>query len=163
MSALLLALAATALPLLDVFSDPCSGSGDSAPGSMVGQCFAGGAKVLTISEQAILKIQSFDAATGVGTLNLDAEGITTVHCPPASFTKVAGERNINVDLAACGKIHKTLASAEYCSDQNTIRIHVKVPDSAAPGASNLPLVPVTLKPTACKGAHAELKMSKDKP
>ena len=80
-----------------------------------------------------------------------------MHCPPATFNKQKGTRDINVDLNACGHIKKALATAEYCSDQDTIRIHVKVPDTAAPGASNLPLIPVTLKPAKCKDAHAELK------
>jgi len=105
-------------------------------------------------------VKSFDAATSAGTLRLDAEGVSTIHCPPAPFTKVAGERTINFDLQSCGKIHRAIASAEYCSDQDTVRVHVKVPDTAAPGASNLPLIPVTMKPTQCKEAHNDLKAAK---
>ena len=83
-----------------------------------------------------------------------------MHCPPTKFTKQKGSRDISLDLNACGHIKKAVATAEYCSDQDTIRIHVKVPDAAAPGASNLPLIPVTLKPTKCKEAHADLKSTK---
>lgn len=154
----LLMAAATAAPLLDVFADPCSGSGELKT-DMVGKCYSGGATVLTVSELAVLQIKSYDTATGEGTMRLDTEGVSTIHCPPANFKKV--DKAITVDLSACGKIHKALASAEYCSDQDTVRIHVKVPESPlTPGAGALPLVPVTLKPTKCKEAHQELKDKK---
>lgn len=160
---LLLAAGVTAAPVLDAFALPCSGNGgytQAAGASLVGKCYSGSASVLTISETAILQVKSFDPATGEGTMRLDAEGVATVHCPPATFKTQAGSRDLIVDLTACGKIKRALATAEYCSDQDTIRVHVKVPDTAAPGASNLPLIPVTLKPTVCKDAHADLKSTK---
>jgi len=158
----LLVVAITAAPILDVFADPCSGNGEpvASVGSLVGKCYGGESSVLTISEHGIFQIKSYDPVSGKGTLRVDAEGFQTVHCPPATFTKLSNEREIKVDLTACGKIHKAVASAEYCSDQDTVRIHVKVPDSTAPGASNLPLIPVTLKPMTCKEAHNDLKASK---
>ena len=105
----LLMAAATAAPLLDVFADPCSGSGELKT-DMVGKCYSGGATVLTVSELAVLQIKSYDTATGEGTMRLDTEGVSTIHCPPANFKKV--DKAITVDLSACGKIHKALASAE---------------------------------------------------
>lgn len=64
---------------------------------------------------------------------------------------------INVDLSGCNnKLQKALASTQYCSDQNSILLHVKVPDDAAPGAKELPHVPVTLKPSACSDAKADM-------
>jgi len=149
-------------PLLDALASPCSGNGDpsQALGSIVGKCYEGVANVLTISESANIQIKAFDTSTGEGSLKIDAVGVDNVHCPPTKFTKQTGSRDITLDLNACGHIKKTVATAEYCSDQDTIRIHVKVPDSAAAGASNLPLIPVTLKPVTCKEAHAELKSAK---
>ena len=151
--------AATAAPLLDIFAAPCTGSGELKT-DIIGKCYSGGATVLTVSELAVLQIKSYDATTGVGTMRLDTEGVSTIHCPPASFKKV--DKVITVDLSVCGKIHKALASAEYCSDQDTVRIHIKVPETQmTPGAGALPLVPVTLKPTACKEAHQEMKDKKN--
>jgi len=162
----LLAVPATAAPvgLLDAFAAPCSGNGDISPSLVpAGRCYAGSGSVLTISETAIVNIKSYDPATGSGSLRLDAEGMATVHCPPATFKKVSGSRDIEVSgLEACGKLKKAVAAVEYCSDQDTIRVHVKVPDDAAPGASSLPMVPITLKPTECKLAHTDLRASKAK-
>lgn len=68
----LLAAGALAAPVLDAFASPCSGNGDydSAVGSIVGKCYEGSAKVLTIAETAIIQIKSFDEATGQGTLKV---------------------------------------------------------------------------------------------
>ena len=147
---------AAAPAMLDWFAEPCTGTGELKAGTdVVGMCFSGSAKVLTIEEHALLRIKSFDAATGEGTMKLDTSGMAKISCPPAQFKKRA--QAINVDLSACGPIHKALASAQYCSDQNTVQIHVKVPEAAAPGAAALPHIPVTLKPTACGDAKANMQ------
>ena len=155
---------ARAAAVLDSFAEPCTGDGapkaEHISNGFNGICFGGGASVLTISEQAVLQIKSYDPQTGEGMMRLDAEGLQAVHCPPVKFKKANNEAAISVDLSACGKIHRAVADAKYCSDQHTILVHVKVPDTAAPGASELPHVPVTLKPTGCKDAHSDLKSSK---
>ena len=154
---------ANAAAVLDILAEPCTGSGTpkaELANGIVGICFGGGASVLSVSEQAVLQVKSYDTTTGEGTIRVDAEGMQTIHCPPATFKKLNNEAPITVDLSACGKIHKAIADVKYCSDQHTLLVHVKVPDTAAPGASSLPHVPVTLKPTTCKAAKTDLKAAK---
>jgi len=144
--------------LLDWFAEPCTGSGEPKPGTdIVGQCFSGGAKVLTISEQASVRVKSYDSATGEGTIKLDFSGMATLHCPPITFKKKA--QAINVDAAACFKhnLAAALASVQYCSDQNSVLVHIKVPEEAAPGAKELPHIPVTLKAASCSDAKADMQ------
>ena len=77
------------------FAEPCTGSGEPKPGTdIVGQCFSGGAKVLTISEQASVRVKSYDSATGEGTIKLDFSGMATLHCPPITFKKKAQVRYV---------------------------------------------------------------------
>jgi hypothetical protein len=66
---------------------------------------------------------------------------------------------INVDAAACFKhnLAAALASVQYCSDQNSVLVHIKVPEEAAPGAKELPHIPVTLKAASCSDAKADMQ------
>jgi len=159
----LIATVATAAPILDMFAEPCTGSG-AFKADMVGKCYSGGATVLTLGETAVLKVLSYDDSTHSGSMRVDLEGASVVHCGPATFKKSALDGQINSDLSSCGKLHKALASAQYCTDQDTIRLHAKIPDHPnLPGADMMPLLPVTLKPTPCKEAHESMKASKAAP
>ena len=62
------------------------------------------------------------------------------------------ERNANADDASAA-----LASVQYCSDQNSVLVHIKVPEEAAPGAKELPHIPVTLKAASCSDAKADMQ------
>ena len=102
---------ANAAAVLDILAEPCTGSGTpkaELANGIVGICFGGGASVLSVSEQAVLQVKSYDTTTGEGTIRVDAEGMQTIHCPPATFKKLNNEAPITVDLSACGKIHKAI-------------------------------------------------------
>ena len=50
--------------------------------------------MLTISEQASVRVKSYDSATGEGTIKLDFSGMATLHCPPITFKKKAQVRYV---------------------------------------------------------------------
>ena len=115
----LIATSTTAAPVLDMFADPCTGSGQM-KANMAGLCYSGGATVLALSETAIVKVISYDDATKEGSIRVDTEGASVMHCGPAAFKKSSLDGQINADLAGCGKLQKALASTQYCSDQDTM-------------------------------------------
>lgn len=89
----------------------------------------------------VVHIKSFDAGSGKGLLRLDAEGASPQHCGNTPFTKSPGAADIGVSFDAC--LSGASATAKYCSDQDSILIHVSVPNK------HVPTVPVTLKAAAC--------------
>ena len=56
--------------------------------------------MLTISEQASVRVKTYDSATGEGTIKLDFSGMATLHCPPITFKKKAQVRYV-ILLALC--------------------------------------------------------------
>lgn len=158
----LIATVATAAPILDMFAEPCTGSGNF-KADMVGKCYGGGATVLTLTETAVLKVVSYDDSTHTGTMRVDLEGAQTAHCGPATFKKSALDGQINSDLSSCGKLHKALASAQYCTDQDTMcaaerdarpTVHLALPARNTPCRVMLiGFIPLAPQPSSCEDSR----------
>lgn len=104
-------------------------------------------------EKVLVSIKQYDAATGKGTLRLDAEGASPQHCGNTPFQKKAGVQDIEITWPPC--LSGAAVSAKYCSDQDAILVHVSVPNK------HVPTVPVTLKAIECP-AHGQNKVGPGK-
>ena len=136
---------ASAAPILDILADTCTGTGmprETTAGH--GICYQGSLEILggTWKETVLVHVKEFDPATGKGFLKLDAEGASPQHCEKKPFTKPPSTSD--VELASLGDcLSGATVTAKYCSDQDTMLIHVSVPNK------HVPMVPVTLKKTEC--------------
>merc|ERR1719482_1761264 len=149
----MVALSAGAPVMLDVFADPCTGTAQ--PKEVTNMCYQGGHSILgdTWKETVLVHIKEFDAASGKGFLVLDAEGASPQHCPKTPFALKSGVQDIDVTFDKC--LSGASATAKYCSDQDSILIHVSVPNK------HVPTVPVTLKKVVCP-AHGQSKIGPGK-
>ena len=136
---------ASAAPILDNFlAETCTGTGNPAETSQGhGICYKGGLEILggTWKETVLVHIKEFDTASGKGFLKLDAEGASPQHCEKKPFTKPPSSSDIELNFGGC--LSGATVTAKYCSDQDTLLIHVSVPNK------HVPTVPVTLRKTEC--------------
>ena len=143
-AALAAGLSAAQLPegftLEDFEASPCSGAQD--PKKKLPACYKGKASVLggAFSESVVVTIRDYDFNRHNGTLDIDATGVSPESCSRLPFTKTGKDINMP-GSEKC--LSGTKVTAEYCSDQDAVQLHVSIPHF--PVAT----IPVTLSPLAC--------------
>jgi len=95
----------------------CSGSGDPTAG-----CYEGTAGPWFASETIKVNVQKF--ANGVGAMDLKGSGIMGFACGAHSFTKSG--QSVTVDLGDCLPNGVSVPNVDYCSNDDTVHVNVKV-------------------------------------
>ena len=123
----------------ELFGSSCSGS--KAPHKTPPACYTGKASVMggAFSEGVVITITEYDWDKNKGKMDIHATGISPEDCKGLDFSKEG--QDVKFDPRCLGRNAKV--TAMYCSDQDTILLHVTV--------AHLPIValPVTLDSTKC--------------
>lgn len=120
---------------------PCTGTNE--PKKAPPLCFTGKATVLGMQEQVNVTVSAYQG--GHGSVNIDAVGIAPEHCKGLNFTRVPTTNELTFDNpgAMQGCLSGATVKVKYCSDQNSVLLHLSIPHFP------IPALPETLTGVPC--------------
>jgi C1A family cysteine protease len=111
---------AVAATLVGSAAASCSGTAD--PVVTEPQCYEAKAGALGLTETVRVTVKDF--ASGAGHIDVVGSGVEEINCTGKDFTKSG--QSISTDLGDCVPSTASISEIDYCSDQDALKVKVKV-------------------------------------